>query len=309
MPYEKLISGEITGRTFQQGKRLGKGAWGSVYQARENTTRYAIKLPHLEEDEIIEENLIKEAAIQREVSHPNITPVVLFDYHREALFSQRGTPFMVTPLARTDLWNLVDDQISPERAYALSEGVAHAVATLHDQGIVHADIKPKNILIYKHRRMGIAGKLADFGGAVHVNENGAIREGEWFHMTHTYAAPEAIQSLSPTPAHDQYGWGLGVAYTAFTGIRLFGDEANSDTIHIEHPSFNLIQGKEKPLPSFELLIPQEMTHLHEAIEPVIRRAMQIDPQARYPTMDELLDDLRYRRRREEEKQKRQTRHL
>jgi serine/threonine protein kinase len=292
MNTESLIIGERSARIFVKGRIIGQGDLGTVYRAKEKNVAYALKLPL--DEEIHTEMLEKEAAVQSEVLHPNITPVVLFDRQEE-------TPFLVTPLASTNLKRFIqrNGRPTPEQAFSLSEDLGDALNTMHKSGIMHSDIKPSNILLYRNAGR-ITGKLTDFGGALHIGDS---QDTVW--LSPAYAAPEldTFDFDNPlTRAIDQYGWAAGIAYPTFTGRSPFGN-----TVTREDKTYT--RDYQASYPPFETLIPKGMTLLHEAAEAVVTRALQKYPENRYASMEELLDDLRHRRAKAEEGEKKQVKIL
>lgn len=272
MAKENTFKGINSGRTFKRRRELGKGDWGTVYKVNERGKPYACKVPHRETEEP-KLLLKKEAQIQNEVNHPYVSPVVLFD---QSIQGNNDSPFLVTPLAKTDLAKYLKKHGPPsaEAAYSLCEGLADALNTFHKNGIVVSDIQPANILLYKDPKDArLTGKLSDFGGAAHINRND-----EYLLATGDYEAPEFHTQARPQPTLDQYGWAAGIVHPVFTG-RL---------------------GRPQP---FERDIAKKMTPLYEAIEDIAARAMATNPNQRYPSMADLLDDLRVQRIKVQEKGK------
>ena len=290
MAGEILITGENSGRTFRQGEKLGSGQPGYVFRAKESEKTYALKQPIPYSPTI--DILRKEGAIHNELDHKHIAPVVLFD----AYTNESGTeiPFIVTPLAQTDLQTYLDKRgpLPPEQAFELSEQIAGALDAIHKKEVIFSDIKPSNILLYKGLDTVVHGKITDFGGAVHTY----FPTGEYPWASPAYAAPEASLKVSElTPAADQYGWVMGVVYPSLIGKSPLEEiDSSSD---------------KQSLPVFRTLLANHMTQLHEAFEPVVTRASQQNPKERYTSMEELLDDLNSRKAKTKEQQSKQLRTL
>jgi serine/threonine protein kinase len=286
----ELIKGENSGRTFKQRERMGSGQHGYVFRANENNRTYALKqpIPYAPTIDIIR----KEGAIQSEMAHAHIAPVVLFDAYTNE--SGREIPFIVTPLAQTDLQAYLDKRgpLPPEQALALSEQIAGALDAIHKKDVIFSDMKPSNVLLYKSADNAILGRVTDFGGAIHTD----FPKGEYPWVSPAYAAPEASLKVSElTTAADQYGWVMGVVYPALIGKSPLEETENFSD--------------KQSLPPFKTLLANRMTLLHEAFEPVVTRASQQNPKERYASMEELLDDLTSRKVKAKEQQSKQLRTL
>ncbi|ERF73239.1 hypothetical protein EPUS_08790 [Endocarpon pusillum Z07020] len=94
--------------------------------------------------------------------HPNIARLIAWS---DVGLNPRLMPTLVMELAESDLATLLADdvpQLSPSQKYSLCQDVGAGLDALHDCHILHGDLKPKNILIFRHEGCIVA-KLADFG--------------------------------------------------------------------------------------------------------------------------------------------------
>src|SRR5205814_7404551 len=94
-------------------------------------------------------------------------------------------------------------------AARLGTEIAHGLAFAHSRGIVHADMKPSNVLLDD---AGHA-KIADFGIARKPEEEATTPQ---LFATAMYVAPERVEGKGTTPATDIYGLGL-VLYEMLVG--------------------------------------------------------------------------------------------
>lgn len=141
--------------------------------------------------------------------------------------------------------------------------IGHALHSLHQQGLIHRDVKPGNILLL-HARHSL---LADFGLAINDPTFSQPRQ---FHAggTVAYMPPEQYYG-SPCPASDQYGL-AGCVYEWLTGQRPFPGEGEQ-----------LIQQRESFRP---LHVSRLCPELPAALDEILRKALHRDPARRYPTV-------------------------
>lgn len=183
-------------------KRLGEGAYGQVWKARDTVQGSDIALkvvfPTLVQ-EMGEKMVVREARIASSLQHPNVLPILNADF-------VEGHFVMATPLAQTSLDAYRPATRSPKTALGILRDVAAGLAHAHERGVLHRDVKPHNILVTEDGR----GMIADFGFARLAEDATLTQCG-----TLGYMAPEQAYG-KPAKASDVFGWGL-VAYELLTG--------------------------------------------------------------------------------------------
>ena len=123
---------------------LGEGGSSIVYAARDADREVALKVLHpdatLDPKDI--DRFLDEAEKMRRVEHPNLVPVL------GAGILPDGRPFITMPrlVGRSLGERLAGTPLEPAVARRLFEGLAGAVAAVHEAGLVHRDIKPENVL-------------------------------------------------------------------------------------------------------------------------------------------------------------------
>jgi serine/threonine-protein kinase len=214
---EARLREELTPQ-FELIRSLGVGSTAEVFLAREPILErlVAIKVlrPDIVSDPVAQRRFAREAQAVARISHPNVTSI-----HRVGTLSD-DLPYIVMEYVdgRT-LGERVDatGPLRPDVGATLLAGLASALDAAHDQGIVHRDVRPANIMIEKRTERAV---LADFGIAALV-ESGADASAR---LTATgvrlgdlrYMSPEQVQGDRPTEQSDIYAFGI-VAYIALAG--------------------------------------------------------------------------------------------
>ncbi|XP_015585847.1 serine/threonine-protein kinase mos isoform X2 [Cephus cinctus] len=171
---------------------LGTGSFGRVYKASYKGNEVAAKIINRRKDSDLSVNAEKHATY---LNHSNIVKVLGID---------QGTSLslITMELCGTSLQDLLDDStLEKEERIRIWKAISCALDFCHRAGVVHADVKPKNILMAADGQP----KLADFGSSVLMDE---LDFSSRKHGTPGYAAPEVIQGDFPSPASDIYSLGV-----------------------------------------------------------------------------------------------------
>lgn len=213
----------------------GAGGMGEVYQAQHAVTgrTEALKILRAGITGAGRERFQREIMLQARLEHPHVAAV------RHA-FAHEGSPVLVMewvdgePLSR----RLARGRLARAEAATLALQIAEALAYAHEQGVVHRDVTPANILITRSGQV----KLTDFGLA-RAGEDGRVTQSGIMVGTAGYTAPEQVRGGAPDPRSDVYSFGA-VLYEMFTGQRVFAGES----------AFELMTAhcREKPRPPREL---------------------------------------------------------
>ena len=155
-------------------KRLGRGAMGQVYLARDQnllTRHVAVKTvrPDILSDEDLQEGeaiarFEREARAAASIRHPNVVDVNDFGKSADGVF------FLVMEYVEGEtLFHLLrrEGTVNPQRAATIMQQVVAGVEAAHDAGVLHRDLKPANIFLMQQKRKtgGEDGfvKVGDFG--------------------------------------------------------------------------------------------------------------------------------------------------
>src|SRR5256714_13546911 len=228
---------------YRLAKRLGRGAMGQVYLARDDnlvTRRVAVKTirPDVLSDEDLQEGeaiarFEREARTAASIQHPNVVDVTDFGKSDEGVF------FLVMEYVEGEsLYQLLrrEGTISVPRAHGLLRQISAGVEAAHDEGILHRDRKPANVFIVhrKKKETATAGddivKVGDFGLAKIISQSlagvtsGAGPASRGILGTPEYMAPEQMQSNATLDARaDVYALGA-IAYHMLGGRPPFTGE-------------------------------------------------------------------------------------
>lgn len=190
---------------------VGEGAMGQVYLAQDLVLgrRVALKLLRraaVERDGVA--RFLDEARATAAFSHPHIVTL-------HAVGEHDGRPYLALEyLDGESLRARCSTGPLPERdALRAVRAIAEAVAEAHGRGVIHADLKPENVVVPRDGRL----RVVDFGLARLTGSAASGASG-----TPSYMAPERWTGATPTPAIDV--WALGVIlYEQLTGTRPFSD--------------------------------------------------------------------------------------
>jgi eukaryotic-like serine/threonine-protein kinase len=209
--------GSVVARRYELLARIGQGATGTVWRARDlvlerDVAIKEVRLPELMSDrdrEILRERTLREARVSAKLSHPAVVTV-------HDVIESGGTPWIVMELvAARSLHQVVaeDGPLPPERVAEMGMMLLGALASAHAAGIVHRDVKPGNVLVTRDGRA----VLTDFGIATVAGDPALTQTGVVV-GTPGFCAPERIRGAPASPASDL--WSLGA--TLFAAVEGHG---------------------------------------------------------------------------------------
>ncbi len=270
-------------------RRLGAGGMGVVYLAERRVDfeqRVALKLISrgLENDEIVG-RFEHERQILANLQHPNIARLL------EGATTDDGLPYFVMEYVEgvpIDTY-CTANEVPVAGRLALFRKVCEAVAFAHRNLVVHRDIKPANILVTENGTP----KLLDFGIAKLLNsEGGNPKTGLLRPLTTEYAAPEQLAYENVTTASDIYTLGV-LLYELLVGRRPYAKkESNPQT---------LLEATRQYQPVAPSLAVDQETGLRRRLsgdlDAIVLKMLRLEPEERYASVEQLLDDLERHRRR------------
>ena len=190
---------------------IGRGGMGVVWRARQRKLNRVVAIKFLAgggwaSDEA-HARLRAEALAAARLRHPGIVPVIdLGESENGPWLSMEYVP------GQTLSARLVDGPLSPRAAAELLRAVTEAVAHAHQQGVLHRDLKPGNILL------DAAGqpRVTDFGLARITGTDASLTRTGQMVGSPAYLAPEIMSHAEPSETGDVYALGATL-YHALTG--------------------------------------------------------------------------------------------
>ena len=175
LPTDKLI-GQVLANRYQILHRLGEGAMGVVYKARHVKVgrSFAVKVLHarLLADPKIALRFDREAELAGRLRHPNVVGVV-------DVGELEGMRYMVMDFAEgPDLARLLVEAPMPaERIIRLTRQMLEGLYHAHEQGLIHRDFKPENVIIERDTHGAEMPRIVDFGIAI-LRDGGGAPDGQ-----------------------------------------------------------------------------------------------------------------------------------
>ena len=256
-------------------REIGRGAMGVVYEGRDLSLMRPVALKTLllgpiEEDlrEGFEKRFYQEARAAAGLQHPCIVVVyeIGIDAAADALF------ITLEYLRGRTLEDLIGDGALPWRqALHIALRLADALAHAHENGIVHRDIKPGNVMILKKGEP----KIMDFGVAK-LDSSKLTSQGEVLGSP-AYMAPEQALEARVDARSDLFSLGT-VMYESLTGRRAFGGGTFSEILMrlaYEHPAAPSTLASGIP----------------KAVDDIVACALAKNPAERYASADALAQDI------------------
>jgi hypothetical protein len=251
----------------------GRGGFGVVYRATHLALDHVVALKLISgeraADATFRERFQSESRIAVSIRHPNVVAV-----HHAG--EEDGLLFVTMDFIEgTDLRGLLnrEGRLRPERATAIISPVSSALDAAHERGLVHRDIKPGNVLI-EERGAEEHVFLTDFGLSKKIDATSGVTASGAFVGTLDYVAPEQIKGERVDARTDVYALGC-VLYELLTGEVPFGGE-------IEKVAKMYAHLQEAP-PSLNEKAPD----VPGALGDVVWRAMEKDPELRFPSAGDL----------------------
>jgi tRNA A-37 threonylcarbamoyl transferase component Bud32 len=250
-------------------ERVGRGGFGSVYRAWDPVLEMAVALKILHQrysDDRLKERLLHEGRALAQLRHPNVVRVLNVEQHDGRL----GLVMEFLSGETMDALVAAHGKLSDREASVIVEDVCRALAAVHANGLIHRDVKARNIIREPAGRI----VLMDFGAGLSMRTTEAPGTAVG---TPLYMAPETLNGAPATPASDVYGVGVLLFYLV-TG-RYPYEGGSFDEIRDAHAArrANSLLGLRPDLPV--------------RFVKVVDRAVALDVAGRYQTPDALLQAL------------------
>src|SRR5438034_592867 len=265
--------GEVLADRYELEELVGAGGMSSVYRAHDRVLdrKVALKLLHqqyTDDDEYVE-RFRREARAVATLSHPNIVTVIDRGEHE-------GRQFIVFEYVEGEnLKQLIEQRGPAPVAYALELAiqVARGLSFAHQQGLVHRDVKPQNVLLNGDGQA----KVTDFGIARSLDVKKGMTTTGTVLGTSEYIAPEQAQGQHVSEQTDVYSLGV-VLYELLTNEVPFPGE-NFVAVAMRHIN--------EPAPH----VSEKRPDVPPRVDAAVERAMSKDPAQRFETMTHFCREL------------------
>ncbi len=277
IPQNTLPPGQ-TIRQYRLTQKLGQGGMGTVYLAEDTRLNRQVAIKFLSEDFAgntqARKRLIREAQAAARLDHPNICAV-------HEIIDDDTQSFIVMQYAEGKTLKEVihGGALELNTALTIAIQIAEALACAHEQNIVHRDIKPGNIILTKQGQVkvldfGLAKSLSPTEGEVTQTKTGAVMG------TPAYMSPEQVAGKKADARSDIFSFGI-VLYEMMTGHSPFRGKSKTpiEIMHaVMHDEPQSLRGSNQ--------------RLSEPLVQMIERAMAKNPDERYPSMQDVVAELR-----------------
>ena len=250
---------------------LGSGGMTNVYQATQNSLgrTVAVKVRRVvskEHDQILRERFIHSIQLHSRLNHPNIVSV--FDLVQASNIDAAVLEYLAGPTLEEVL--VERGPLDLPTVIDVGWSVCSALSYIHEQGVVHRDVKPSNLMYDKPNR-GRTLKLTDFGVA-----KGEARESELTVKgaqlgTIWYMPPEQLAGQESSPSWDVFALGVTLA-ELWTG-RLPLAERSQAAVFRRH-----LDGE--PIPAWSMV---QKTACPELCD-LLQAALEINPEKRLTSL-------------------------
>jgi tRNA A-37 threonylcarbamoyl transferase component Bud32 len=275
VPGDPLV-GQVLSQRYRILAKLGEGAMAAVYLAEHTVVGsnivLKVLLPELAGKPDIVDRFLQEAKIASEIHHDNIIDIF---YSGRA---PEGHTFLAMEyLPGATLFDLLQ-KTGPmrwARAQPILRQIADALAAAHEQGVIHRDVKPENVLVIDKEKPGGGNtefvKVLDFG----IANVGGVGGSQGVCGTPEYMAPEQARAQPPDPRDDIYAFGC-LMYQVLTGDVPFTAPSIQKVLlmHMQQP----VEPPQKRRPDVEI---------PSGAEAIVMRALEKTRDRRFQSMVEM----------------------
>jgi len=262
---DELVPGDCIG-SYEILCRAGAGGMGVVYAAHDSRLDRDVALKLLRAPD--ERRILREARVLAKLSHPNV--VAVYEVGKHDIGSYMAMELVDG--ASADQWLAATPRSWRDIVDVFTQA-ARGIVAAHSAGVIHRDLKPRNILVPHEGPV----KVSDFGLAELVAAADAATEAG----TPAYWAPELFEAKPADARSDQFSFCVAL-WEALCGSRPFrGASIEELAVAVRGPL---------PEPAGDRPVPAWLLR-------AVSRGLRADPAARYPSMEALAAAIRPRRRR------------
>lgn len=256
---------------FEILEELGRGGFGIVYKAFDQTLNRTVAIKILHPGLVIDPTFVSrfkhEAQIAAKLDHPNVVPVYEFGESDGSFYIVMG--YMPAGSLKDLIFR--EGALGKERSLRIFEQIGKGLAYAHSRNIIHRDLKPGNILLDEEENV----RVSDMGFAkvLHSEASASMSMSGGIGGTPAYMAPEVWHGKDAKPATDVYSMAC-ILVEMLTGRLLFDGETTPEVM----------------LKHFEpVKLPLEVP---EDWKPVLEAALSKQADDRIPTVNEFVTRLK-----------------
>jgi eukaryotic-like serine/threonine-protein kinase len=269
---DSLAPETVLGGRYQILKMLGEGGMGAVYKARDLEVDRVVALKVIRPEYANRPEILarfkQELVLARQITHRNV--IRIFD-----LGQGDGIRFITMEYVDgQDLYSLLrsGEPLTLERKVKIAREICRALEAAHEQGVVHRDLKPQNIMVENNGRI----LVMDFGIARSMEDTG---------LTHTGALIGTPAFMSPEQAK---GEKLDIRSDLFSFGVIFYEMLTGKAPYVAETAVGLLLKRVQERPVAPIELDQEIP---EALNNVVLKCLVVDRDQRYQTAAEIIRDL------------------
>jgi len=271
-PAKPLVPGDVVGDRYEISRLLGQGGMGAVYQARDRELDREVALKVIRAEMAANPQVLsrfkQELILARKITHSSV--IRIFD-----LGEASGLKFITMEFIEgEDLQSLLrrEGKVKPAEAARIMIQVCRALEAAHAEGVIHRDLKPQNIMLGKGGRACVM----DFGIARSVVGEGLTETGAVI-GTPDYMSPEQAKGLQADARSDLFSFGI-IFYELLSGKNPFDADTAMGKL------WKRTSEPARPPSDLDKAIPQPLSD-------IVKKCLEIDPQKRFASATELLQQL------------------
>ncbi|WP_437488210.1 serine/threonine-protein kinase [Sorangium sp. So ce1014] len=272
----RLLPGMLLARKYRLSRKIGQGAMGVVWAARNEATGREVALKVIARpDPLLRKRLLREAQSCGALQHPNIVDVL------DVARAEGGEPCLIMELLVGDSVAALLDarrRLEAPLAARIAHDVAGALAAAHAVQIVHRDLKPANVFLHRPPEAGdFVVKVLDFGVAKSLAAASGLTSTLDVVGSPVYMSPEQLRADEDLDARADL-WSLGVMlFEMLTGVRPFqgeGPQLLSQILSGEIPK-----------------VSRYLRRVDERLVTIVDRCLRRERQERFGTAEEVAREL------------------